>query len=114
MYDPRVGLPGGGFLERSSSIRLAASRAWTLGACSIARLFFIRTARFSTGGIAAEHVERRSHQSGALRHQAEIAQAFVLHEQVADQIAEKYLEEHAFLKTRLESLTKEDGGITSS
>ena len=32
-----------------------------------------------------------------------------LHEQVADRITEKYLEEHAFLKTRLESLTKEDG-----
>ena len=94
---PRVGLPGGAFWKgRAASGWLHQEpgpweRVQSRG-CSLSG-----QRAFSTGGIAASR-ERRSHQSGALRHQAEIAQAFVFDEQVADQIAEKYLEEHAFLK----------------
>lgn len=110
VYDPAGRLAWWGFLEKVEQHQVGCIKSLDLGS-----VFNRAAVLYQDSALFPQGASRRSTWKDDLISQElygirqKLLRRSFLHEQVADQIAEKYLEEHAFLKTRLESLTKEDG-----
>ncbi len=110
VYDPAGRLAWWGFLDKVEQHQAGCIKSLDLGS-----VFNKVAVLYQNSALFPQGPPQRSawkddliSQDGYGIRQKLLRRAF-LHEQVADQMAEKYLEEHACLATRLESFTKEDG-----